>query len=210
MDSNSRNLGDSPFQETLLISCHLVVLVCRADIVKPIFCSFRLNSRTRALEHWNVGRSLASCPVDEEHLGGEGTSCHDRHLDSVLRPRPPQVRHQLELPEDDAGREEEEETGEEDGEEDKKIDMQLVLSEEYVSESGLDILAFGTVENEVELCGSEVVRGLRKVDDQPVLDILDIEHFVGVGQCGKCGESVGVHLSHRESFPRRPDRLVGN
>ena len=151
-----------------------MVLVCRADIVKPIFCSSWLNSRTRALEHWNIGRSLASCPVNEEHLGGKGTSCHDRHLDSVLRSRPSQVCHQLELPEDNAGSEEEEETGEENREEDKKIDVQLVLSEEYVSESWLSILPFGTMENEVEFCGSEVMRGLRKVDDQPVLDILDI------------------------------------
>ena len=185
-----------------------MVLVCRADIVKPIFCSFRLNSRTCALEHWNIGRSLASCPVDEEHLGGKGTSCHDRHFDSVLGSRPSQVCHQLELPEDNAGREEEEETGEENREEDKKIDVQLVLSEENVSQSWFDILAFGTMENEVELGGSEVVRGLRKVDNQSVLDILDIEHFVGVGQCGKCGESISVHLSHRESFPWRPDSLV--
>ena len=128
----------------------------------------------------------------------------------MLRSRPSQIRHQLELPEDNAGRKEEEETGEEDREEDKKIDVQLVLSEENVSQSWFDILAFGTMENEVELGGSEVVRGLRKVDNQSVLDILDIEHFVGVGQRGECGESISVHLSHRKSFPWRPDSLVGN
>lgn len=162
------------------------------------------------MEHRNIRRPLASNGVNEQGLGGERTSGHDRHLDSVLGPRPSKVRHQLELPEDNAGREEEEETGEEDREEDKQIDVQLVLSEEYVSESWLNILPFGTMENEVELCGSEVVRGLRKVDDQPVLDILDIEHFVGVGQRGEGRESISVHLSHGESFPRRPDRLVGN
>ena len=114
----------------------------------------------------------------------------------MLGSRSSQVRHQLELPEDNAGSEEEKETGEEDREKDKKIDVQLVLSEEYVSESWFSILPFGTMENEVEFCGSEVVRGLRKVDDQPVLDILDIEHFVGVGQRGEGGESISVHLSH--------------
>ena len=148
------------------------------------------------MEHWAIGWPLASNGVNEQRLGGERTSGHDRHLYSVLGSCPSKVRHQLELPEDNAGCKEEEETGEEDREEDEKIDVQLVLSEEYVSESWLNILPFGTVENEVELCGSEVVRRLRKVDDQPVLDILDIEHFVGVGQRGKGGESISVNLSH--------------
>ena len=173
-----------------------MVLVSRTNIVKPVFGSSWLNSRTWALEHGNIGWSLASYSVNEQHLGGKWTSCHDRHLNSVLGSCTSQVCHKFELPEDNAGSEEEEETGEEDREEDKKIDVQLVLSEEYVSESWLSILPFGTMENEVEFCGSEVMRGLRKVDDQPVLDILDIEHFVGVVECSKCGESISVDLPH--------------
>ena len=176
---------------------HLVVLVRGADIVKPILCSPRLNDRTRAMEHWSIRRSLDAGPVDEQHLGRKRTSGHDCHLNGMLSSRPSQVGHQLELPEDDAGGEEEEEAGEEHGEEDEQVDVQLILSEEYVPESWLvDILAFGTVENEVEFGGAEIVRGLRKVDDQSVLHILDIEHLVRVGEGGEGGEPVSVDLSH--------------
>ena len=137
---------------------HLVVLVRGADIVKPILCSPRLNDRTRAMEHWSIRRSLAASSVDKQHLGRKRTSRHDCHLNGMLSSRPSQVGHQLELPEDDAGGEEEEEAGEEHGEEDEQVDVELILSEEYVPESWLvDILAFGTVENEVEFCGSQVV-----------------------------------------------------
>ena len=103
-------------------------------------------------------RSLPSFhSVDEQHLCGERSPCHDRHLDGVLSAGSSQVRHQLELPEDDAGGKEEEETGEKDREEDKKVDVKLVLAEEYVSQSRLHVLSFGTMENEVEFCGSQVV-----------------------------------------------------
>ena len=64
--------------------CHLMVLVSWADIVKPIFGSSWLHSGTCAMEHWTIGRPLASNRVNEQHLGGERTSGHDRHLDCVL------------------------------------------------------------------------------------------------------------------------------
>jgi len=103
-------------------------------------------------------RSLPSFPsVDEQHLCGERSPCHDRHLNGVLSAGASQVGHQLELPEDDAGGKEEEEAGEKDREEDKEVDMKLVLPEEYVSQSRLHVLSFGTMENEVEFCGSQVV-----------------------------------------------------
>ena len=42
-----------------------------------------------------------------------------------------------------------------------------------------------------------------------MLDVLDVEHLVGVGQRGERGESISAHLSHREPLSWRSGGLVG-
>ena len=83
--------------------------------------------------------------VHDDKLGGEWSLSHYRHLDSVSSSRPLQVCHQFYLPEDDTGREEQEETGEKDREEDKEIDMKLVLSEKNISKRRFRFLPPGAV-----------------------------------------------------------------
>ena len=112
--------------------------------------------------------------VNQDQLSGKWSLRHDGHLHGVTSPGGSDVHGQLELPHDDTEGEEEEEAGEEDGEENKEINVKLVLTEEDVANNLVTVgliqlgLLVNTVEEEVELGGSKIMRGFRNGDNESV------------------------------------------
>ena len=122
---------------------HLVVLVDGADIVETTLGPPVLKGRAGPREGWRG--TIPAVPVNVNELAGEGASCHYGHLNSMLGSGTPEVCHQLELPEHNAGGKEEEEAGKKDGEENKEVNMKLVLPEKNVAVGGSHVLILGAV-----------------------------------------------------------------
>ena len=88
--------------------------------------------------------------VDHHELRGERSRGHDSHLGYLTSPGTSGVNRHLELPGNNAERQEEKKAGEEYREEDEEIDVKLILSEENISNNLIRFPGLGAIDEEVE------------------------------------------------------------
>lgn len=180
-----RNGGDSVVRGLDSDRSHVAVGIVDNFAVAP--ARFPLRRARAAIPH---------VPVVEDGRRGEGPLGHVQHLYDVTTTRSSHVGRLLRLPDDDAGREEEEKAGEKDGEEDEEIDVQLVLAEEYHAVGGASgevwVGRFNGAQDDVELGLAEFVPVLGQGQDEAVREVADDEEGVSLldGDVGR--ESGGV------------------
>lgn len=108
---------------------------------------------------------------------GKGPGRHLGHLLDVAPLLPAEVQELLDLPQEDAHGEEEEEAGEEDGEEDKEVDVGLVLPQEQQAlRLALPLHRAHAPQGYVEAAGLERVHLVREGDDHAVSNAADDQH----------------------------------